>query len=61
LKIKPLIAEKAKENLSIAGSSYSPKEGLQISAKVQKPIDTRSELAKLTNVSHDTIAKTPIK
>ncbi len=40
-----MIAAKAKENLSIAGASYSPKEGSQNSAKVTKPIDTRDELA----------------
>lgn len=40
-----MIAAKAKENLSIAGASYSPKEGCQNSDKVTKPIDTRDELA----------------
>ena len=60
LELEPLYKAKAKENLSKAGSSYSPKEGLQISAKVPEPIqkvDTRQELAKVANVSHDTIAK----
>lgn len=47
----------AKENLSIAGASYSPKEGCQISDKVTKPIDTKKELAKVANVSHDTIMR----
>ena len=56
LELEEVFSKKAKENLSKAGSSFSPKEGLQISAKVQK-VDTRQELSKVANVSHDTIAK----
>lgn len=56
LQLEEVFSKKAKENLSKAGSSFSPKEGLQISAKVQK-VDTRQELSKVANVSHDTIAK----
>jgi len=57
LQLEKVFSERAKENLSKAGSSFSPKEGLQISAKVAETIDTRKELAKVANVSHDTIAK----
>jgi len=51
LKLKPIIAEKAKEQ-----QIRKPESVLQKSAK-QKPIDTRQELAKVAGVSHDTIAK----
>lgn len=47
LKLKPLIAAKAKENISKGG------QGCQISDKV----DTKKELAKVAGVSHDTIHK----
>ena len=47
----------AKDNLSKAGQSYSPKEPLEKSTKVTKKIDTRKELAKVANVSDNTIAK----
>ncbi len=52
LEYKPYFEEKAKENL-IKGGEIS-QEGLQISAKA---VDTRKELSKIANVSHDTIAK----
>jgi N6-adenosine-specific RNA methylase IME4 len=53
LELKPIIAEKAKENLvTHTADGY---QGLQISAKA--PIDTRKELATIAGVSHDTIAK----
>lgn len=57
LRLKPVYEEKAKENLRVAGESYSPKEGCQISDKVTKQVDTKKELAKVAGVSHDTIAK----
>lgn len=57
LELEEVFSRKAKENLSKAGSSYSPKEGLQISAKVADKVDTRKELSKVASVSHDTIAK----
>lgn len=47
LKLKPMIAEKAKKNESKGG------QGCQISDKV----DTKKELAKVAGVSHDTIHK----
>lgn len=57
LRLKPVIAEKAKEKQAeYHGNQYES--GLpQISAKVQNPIETRQELAKIAGVSHDTIAK----
>ena len=57
LQLEDVFKDKAKENLSKAGSSYSPKEGSQISVKVPAKVDTQKELAKIANVSHDTIAK----
>ena len=52
-----MIAEKAKEKQAeYHGNQYES--GLsQKSAEVQKPIETREELAKVAGVSHDTIAK----
>jgi len=52
LKLKPVIAEKAKEQQIRKPADFLP----QKSAK-QKPIYTREELAKIAGVSHDTIAK----
>ncbi len=52
LKLKPLIAERAKEK-----QLRKPESVKQNSAE-QKPIETREELAKKAGVSHDTIAKT---
>lgn len=52
LRLKPVIAEKAKENLvTHTDDGY---QGLQNSAKA---VDTRKELAAAAGVSHDTIAK----
>lgn len=57
LRLKPVIAEKAKEKQAeYHGNQY--KSGLsQNSVEVQKPIDTQKEIAKAAGVSHDTIAK----
>ena len=52
LKLKPLIAKKAKEQ-------QIRKSVTQKSAE-QKPIETRKELAKLAGVSHDTIHKVEV-
>jgi len=49
LKLKPIMAERGKENMAAGGA-----EGLQNSAKV----DTQKALAERAGVSHDTIAKT---
>lgn len=49
LKLKPIIAEQAKENQRLGGK------GSQKSANHKT--DTREELAKIANVSHDTIHK----
>jgi ParB family chromosome partitioning protein len=53
LRLKPAIAEKAKE--SYRENVGRPKESLQKSAPIK--VDTRAELAKVAGVSHDTIAK----
>ena len=57
LRLKPVIAEKAKEKQAeYHGNQYES--GLsQNSAEVQNTIDTREEIAKAAGVSHDTIAK----
>ena len=46
----------AKENLVLSGENYG--KGTQISANpiIQK-VETRQEIAKIANVSHDTITK----
>jgi N6-adenosine-specific RNA methylase IME4 len=54
LELESLFKEKAKENLG--RNQYSSP---QISAET-KPIETRKELAKVANVSHDTIAKVKV-
>jgi DNA modification methylase len=55
LQLEDVFREKAKENLKIYnGNQYDAP--LQISANLQK-IDTRKEISKVANVSHDTIAK----
>jgi hypothetical protein len=53
LQLEDVFREKAKENQAIQFKGISLK---QISAEV-KPIETRQEVAKIANVSHDTIAK----
>lgn len=55
LRLKPVIAEKAKEQqLSCLKQGNTVP---QNSAKRETPIETRQELAKIAGVSHDTIAK----
>lgn len=51
LRLKPVIAEKAKEQHGARNDIP------QKSAECFKPIETRQELAKIAGVSHDTIAK----
>lgn len=51
LKLKPVIAEKAKKNL------HQGQEPLQ---KSVNPVNTQKELAKVANVSHDTIHKVEV-
>jgi N6-adenosine-specific RNA methylase IME4 len=53
LQLEEVFSSKAKENQAVQFKGNSLK---QISAEV-KPIETRKELAKVANVSHDTIAK----
>lgn len=50
LKLKPLIAEKAKEKQSEAGGAVRQKSDKAV-------VDTKKELAKVAGVSHDTIHK----
>ena len=49
LKLKPIIAEKAKEKMEEGINQYSP---CQKSDKAS--IDTKKELARIAKVSHDT-------
>lgn len=56
LEFEDIFSEKAKENLSLTGGDK--KSGLQNSAKpIIEQVDTRKEVAKLANLSHDTIMK----
>ena len=56
MRLEPIIAKRAKENLSAGGGNR--KSPLTKSAKaVAKPVDTRKELAKIAGVAPDTIAK----
>jgi len=53
LQLEEVFSAKAKENLKLSDGK-----GKQKSAELKiKPIETRKELAKVANVSHDTIAK----
>ena len=53
LELESVFSKRAKENLKLSDGK-----GKQISAEVKvDPIETRKELAKVANVSHDTIAK----
>ena len=56
LQLEDVFKAKAKENLVLSGENYG--KGTQISANpiIQK-IETRQEIAKVANVSHDTISK----
>jgi len=56
LQLESVFSAKAKENLSKTGGDK--KSGCQISDKpIIEAIDTKKEIAKVANVSHDTIAK----
>ena len=60
LELESVFSERAKENLKASGENFG--KGTQISANPIeiKPIETRKELAKVANVSHDTIAKVKV-
>jgi N6-adenosine-specific RNA methylase IME4 len=60
LELESVFSERAKENLKVSGENFG--KGTQISANPIeiKPIETRKELAKVANVSHDTIAKVKV-
>lgn len=56
LELEDVFKAKAKENLVLSGGDK--KSGTQISANpIIEKVETRKELAKIANVSHDTIAK----
>lgn len=61
LRLKPVIAEKAKEQQKQSGGDRKSAEYqesvMQKSAEPISPVTTRQELAKVAGVSHDTIAK----
>lgn len=52
LRLKPVIAEKAKEQQVRKPANFVSQKSVE-----QKPIDTQKEIAKVAGVSHDTIAK----
>jgi 16S rRNA G966 N2-methylase RsmD len=58
LLLEPLIATKAKAN-QVAGGGGG-KAGCQKSDKVVESIDTKKEIAKVADVSHDTVAKVKV-
>lgn len=55
LRLKPVIAERAKENQRIGAEMTNT--GCQKSDKAVSTVDTKKELASVAGVSHDTIAK----
>lgn len=55
LQLEEVFSKKAKENLSKAGSSFSPKEGLAKLPKVTNKINTREELSKVAQVGERTL------
>lgn len=55
LALEPLIAKKAKANLVASGELFG--KGSQNSADPIPAIETRKEIAKAANVSHDTVSK----
>lgn len=60
LRLKPVIAEKAKENKQEAANKMNASIGNNVSAEICQnvsAIETRQELAKVAGVSHDTITK----
>jgi hypothetical protein len=58
LQLEPLIAAKAKANQVASGKEYG--KGCQISDKPIVSIDTKKEIAKVADVSHDTVAKVKV-
>ena len=56
LQLEDVFKAKAKENLVLSGENYG--KGTQISAyPIIQKVETRQEIAKVANVSHDTISK----
>ncbi|MBC5745260.1 hypothetical protein FMM74_017205 [Lachnospiraceae bacterium MD308] len=58
-KYRPIYERKARENMSLGGKNYSPKEGLKNSSTLSKEekIDVRAKLAETAGVSTDTYSK----
>jgi len=56
LALEPLIAKKAKENLKTSTGGTNP----QPSQNSVKPVDRQKELAKLAQMSHDTLHKAKV-
>lgn len=58
-KYRSIYERQAKENMSLGGKSYSPKEGLKNSSTLSTvdKIDVRAKLAKTAGVSTDTYSK----
>lgn len=58
-KYRPIYERKTRENMSLGGKNYSPKEGLQNSSTLSKEekIDVRAKLAETAGVSTDTYSK----
>lgn len=57
LRMKPIMEERARANLSAAGSIAAPGKPSQISDEVIKPIRTDEAVSELANISRDTIRK----
>lgn len=56
LHLEPLIASRAKENQK-AGGARAAGNGRVVRQKSDKPVDTKTELARVAGISHDTIHK----
>ncbi len=58
-KYRPIYERQAKENMSLGGKKYSPKEGSQNSSTLsqEEKVDVRAKLAKTAGVSTDTYSK----
>lgn len=61
LKLEEFFKEKAKKNKILSGKNHGKGAKVsQNSAKPIEPVDTRKEVAKAANISHDTVAKVKV-
>ncbi len=60
LRLEPIIAERAKENLKTSTGGDEPRPLTILSKAGNEPINTRSEIAKAAGVSEGTLAKTKV-